>query len=104
MLSWVQLSGRLGLSNAVYGHTSIRVYMEKSRCGLYRKEMPSWFILHECNHTNSLCLWKILSRGLNSRISVPYRFLLFDTGDEREMFDNGVWQRYLHVSSLFINL
>lgn len=103
MLSWVQLPYRIGLSDSVYSHACNRLYMGKSSCGLYHQEMSSWFLLSECNHTNSMCIWKILSRGLDSRIGVPYRFLLFDTGDERDMFDDGMCQRYMEVSRLFID-
>jgi hypothetical protein len=104
MLNWLQLSGRLWFTDSVYSHTSNRIYMGKSHSGLYHEAMFSWLLLSEWNHTNSMCNWKILSSGFIIRVGVPFGVLLFDAGDKCTMFYDGVWQRYMAISILFIDL
>jgi len=78
--------------------------MVKPWSGLYHEEVSSWLLLSKWNHADSVLIWKILSRGISSRIGVPYRFILFDTRYERDMFDNGVSSWAVAISSLFINI
>jgi hypothetical protein len=101
MLSWVQLSGGLWFTDSVYSHTSSRIYMGKSNGGLYHKAMFSWLLLSECNHTNSMCNWKILSSGFIIRVGVPFGVLLFDAVYECTLFDNGVSEWTMEVSRLY---